>query len=32
MASSGSHRIGDFLFGSTAARVIQKAVCPVLVV
>ncbi len=32
MASSGSHRIGDLLFGSTAARVIQKAVCPVLVV
>lgn len=32
MASSGSHGIGDFLFGSTAARVIQKAVCPVLVV
>lgn len=32
MGSRGSHGIGDFLFGSTAARVIQKAVCPVLVV
>ncbi|HUV37954.1 MAG TPA: universal stress protein [Patescibacteria group bacterium] len=32
MGSAGSHGIGDFLFGSTAARVIQKAVCPVLVV
>lgn len=32
ISSAGSHRIGDFIFGSTAARVIQKAVCPVLVV
>jgi nucleotide-binding universal stress UspA family protein len=32
MGSTGSHGIGDFLFGSTTARVIQKAVCPVLVV
>ena len=32
MGSRGSHGIGDFLFGSTAARVIQKAVCPVLIV
>lgn len=32
MGSAGSHGIGDFLFGSTAARVIQKAVCPVLTV
>jgi len=32
MATSGSHGIGEFLFGSTAARVIQKALCPVLVV
>ena len=32
MGSRGSHGIGDFLFGSTVARVIQKAVCPVLVV
>jgi nucleotide-binding universal stress UspA family protein len=32
MGAAGSHGIGDFLFGSTAARVIQKAVCPVLVV
>lgn len=32
MGSAGSHGIGDFLFGSTAARVIQKAVCPVLIV
>jgi nucleotide-binding universal stress UspA family protein len=32
MGTAGSHGIGDFLFGSTAARVIQKAVCPVLVV
>jgi nucleotide-binding universal stress UspA family protein len=31
MAGAGSHGIGDFLFGSTASRVIQKAVCPVLV-
>lgn len=32
MGAAGSHGIGDFLFGSTTARVIQKAVCPVLVV
>ncbi len=32
MGSAGSHGIGDFLFGSTASRVIQKAVCPVFVV
>ncbi len=32
MSSSGSHGIGDFLFGSTASRVIQKALCPVLIV
>ena len=32
MGAVGSHGIGDFLFGSTAARVIQKAVCPVLTV
>jgi nucleotide-binding universal stress UspA family protein len=32
MGAAGSHGIGDFLFGSTAARVIQKAVCPVLIV
>lgn len=32
MGSAGSHGIGDFLFGSTATRVIQKAVCPVLIV
>jgi len=32
MGSAGSHGIGDFLFGSTAARVIQKAVCPTLIV
>ncbi len=32
MGSAGSHGIGDFLFGSTAARVIQKAICPVLTV
>jgi nucleotide-binding universal stress UspA family protein len=32
MGAAGSHGIGDFLFGSTAARVIQKAVCPVLTV
>ena len=32
MGGAGSHGIGDFLFGSTAARVIQKAVCPVLIV
>lgn len=31
MGSAGSHGIGDFLFGSTASRVIQKAVCPVLI-
>jgi nucleotide-binding universal stress UspA family protein len=30
VGSAGSHGIGDFLFGSTAARVIQRAVCPVL--
>jgi len=32
MGAAGSHGIGDFLFGSTTARVIQKAVCPVFVV
>ncbi len=32
MGSAGSHGVGDFLFGSTSARVIQKAVCPVLVI
>jgi len=32
MGAAGSHGIGDFLFGSTASRVIQKAVCPVLIV
>ncbi|MBN1885437.1 MAG: universal stress protein [Candidatus Krumholzibacteriota bacterium] len=32
MGQAGSHGIGDFLLGSTAARVIQRAVCPVLVV
>lgn len=32
IGSEGSHGVGDFLFGSTSARVIQKAVCPVLVV
>jgi nucleotide-binding universal stress UspA family protein len=32
MGAAGSHGIGDFLFGSTALRVIQKAVCPVLIV
>ena len=32
MGAAGSHGVGDFLFGSTVARVIQKAVCPVLVV
>jgi nucleotide-binding universal stress UspA family protein len=32
IGSAGSHGIGDFLFGSTSSRVIQKAVCPVLVV
>ncbi len=32
MGAAGSHSIGDFLFGSTAARVIQKAVCPVFIV
>jgi nucleotide-binding universal stress UspA family protein len=32
MGSAGSHGIGDFLFGSTAARVVQKAICPVLTV
>jgi nucleotide-binding universal stress UspA family protein len=31
MGSAGSHGIGDFLFGSTAARIIQKAICPVLI-
>jgi nucleotide-binding universal stress UspA family protein len=31
MGSAGAHGIGDFLFGSTASRVIQKAVCPVLI-
>lgn len=31
MASTGSHGIGELLFGSTASRVVQKAVCPVLV-
>jgi nucleotide-binding universal stress UspA family protein len=32
MASAGANGIGDFLFGSTASRVIQRAVCPVLIV
>ena len=32
MGAAGSHGVGDFLFGSTTARVIQKAVCPVLIV
>jgi nucleotide-binding universal stress UspA family protein len=32
MGSAGSHGVGDFLFGSTAARIIQKAICPVLIV
>lgn len=32
MGSAGSNGAGGFLFGSTTARVIQKAVCPVLVV
>ncbi|MDD3642679.1 MAG: universal stress protein [Candidatus Krumholzibacteria bacterium] len=32
MGAAGSNKVGDFLFGSTVARVIQKAVCPVLVV
>ncbi|MBN1164919.1 MAG: universal stress protein [Candidatus Krumholzibacteriota bacterium] len=32
VSAAGSHGIGDFLFGSTAARIIQKAVCPVLIV
>jgi nucleotide-binding universal stress UspA family protein len=32
MGSAGYHGIGDYLFGSTASRVIQKAVCPVLIV
>jgi nucleotide-binding universal stress UspA family protein len=32
MGSAGAHGIGEFLFGSTASRVIQKAVCPVLIV
>ena len=32
MGSAGSHGVGDFLFGSTSARVIQKAICPVLVI
>ena len=31
IGAASSHGIGDFLFGSTAARVIQKAVCPVLI-
>jgi len=31
MASAGSHGIGELLFGGTASRVVQKAVCPVLV-
>jgi len=31
MGTAGSHGIGEFLFGSTASRVIQKAVCPVLI-
>jgi nucleotide-binding universal stress UspA family protein len=32
MGAAGSHGVGDFLFGSTTARVIQKAVCPVFIV
>jgi nucleotide-binding universal stress UspA family protein len=32
MGVAGSHGVGDFLFGSTTARVIQKAVCPVFIV
>jgi nucleotide-binding universal stress UspA family protein len=32
MGSAGSHGVGDFLFGSTSTRVIQKAVCPVLII
>lgn len=32
MGAQGSHGIGDFLFGSTVARVTQKAVCPVMIV
>jgi nucleotide-binding universal stress UspA family protein len=32
MGAAGSHGVGTFLFGSTTARVIQKAVCPVLIV
>jgi nucleotide-binding universal stress UspA family protein len=32
MGTAGSHGIGEYLFGSTASRVIQRAVCPVLVV
>ena len=32
MGAAGSHGVGDFLFGSTTARVIQKAVCPVLII
>ncbi len=32
MGTAGSHGIGDFLFGSTSAKVIQKGICPVLVV
>jgi len=31
MGAAGAHGIGEFLFGSTASRVIQRAVCPVLV-
>jgi nucleotide-binding universal stress UspA family protein len=32
MGAAGAHGVGEFLFGSTTARVIQKAVCPVLIV
>ncbi len=32
MGAAGAHGVGEFLFGSTASRVIQKAVCPVLIV
>ena len=32
MGQAGAHGIGDFLLGSTSARVVQRAVCPVLVV
>lgn len=32
MGAAGSHGVGDFLFGSTTARVIQKAVCPVFII